>query len=115
MALKSNILNTAILGIILLVVLFQCYAAIMPTSQAAGNSMNDTARCNAAGGTYCANLTTPYCYSVATCNSTVGNPTVAYNQIPLSSLFSGTGVLFVVIMAALLILVVKAFLPGGKK
>ncbi len=34
--------------------------------------------------------------------------------VPLGSLFVGSGVVFVIIMAALIILVVKAFLPSGK-
>ena len=103
------------LGLVILVVLFQSYASIVPIAQTAGASLNDTARCHAAGGTYCTNLTTPFCYSVATCNSTIGNPTVTYNQIPLSSTFNATGVIFVIVMAALLILVVMAFLGQRQK
>jgi len=76
-ALGTNILNTAILGIILLVVLFQLYAELIPEAQSAGDALN------AAG-------------------------------VPLGNLFVGTGVVFVIIMAALIILVVKSFLPGGK-
>ncbi len=76
--LKPNILNTAILGLVLLVVLFQLYATLVPEAQAAGDSLN------AAG-------------------------------VPLGSLFVGSGVVFVIIMAALVILVVRSFLPGSGK
>lgn len=76
-SLQPGILNTAILGLVLLVVLFQLYAELIPTAQDAGDDL---------------------------CNS----------GAPLGSLFDGTGVVFVIIMAALIILVVKAFLPGGK-
>lgn len=34
--------------------------------------------------------------------------------VPLGSLFVGSGVVFVIIMAALIILVVKSFMGGGK-
>lgn len=75
--LQPGILNQAILALVLLVVLFQLYAALVPEAQAAGNQLN-------ASG------------------------------VPLGSLFVGTGIVFVIIMAALVILVVKSFLPGGK-
>jgi len=74
--LNPGILNSAILGLVLLVVLFQLYAQLIPTAQTAGNTL---------------------CSSGA----------------PLGGLFQGTGIVFVIIMAALIILVVKAFLPGG--
>ena len=76
-ALQAGILNSAILGLVLLVVLFQLYAELMPEAQAAGDDLN-------ASG------------------------------VPLGSLFAASGIVFVIIMAALIILVVKAFLPGGK-
>ena len=77
-ALATNVLNTAVLAIVLLVVLFQLYSQLIPTAQTAGDAL---------------------------CNS----------GAPLGGLFAGTGVVFVIIMAALIILVVKAFMPGGKK
>lgn len=76
--LNPGILNTAIMGLVLLVVLFQLYAQLVPTAQTAGNTL---------------------------CSS----------GVPLGGLFNSTGVVFVIIMAALIILVVTAFLPGGHK
>ena len=75
--LSTGILNTAILAIVLLVVLFQLYAQLVPEAQAAGDELN-------ASG------------------------------VPLGNLFTSQGIVFVIIMAALIILVVKAFLPSGK-
>jgi len=75
--LNTGVLNTAILAIILLVVLFQIYAELVPEAQTAGDTLNETG-------------------------------------VPLGSLFTSQGVVFVIIMAALLILVVKAFMPGTK-
>jgi len=73
--LKPSILSTAILSIVLLVVLFQLYAALVPTAQTAGDTLN-------ASG------------------------------VPLGTLFASTGIVFLIIMAALIVLVVKAFMPG---
>ena len=75
--LNTGVLNTAILAIILLVVLFQIYAELVPEAQTAGDTLNATG-------------------------------------VPLGGLFTSEGVVFVIIMAALLILVVKAFMPGTK-
>jgi len=75
--LSTGILNSAILAIVLLVVLFQLYSQLVPTAQTAGNTL---------------------------CNS----------GVPLGNLFNSTGVVFVIIMAALIVLVVKSFMPGGK-
>lgn len=75
--LGTSVLNTAILAIILLVVLFELYAELVPEAQAAGDTLNSSG-------------------------------------VPLGNLFAGTGVVFVIIMAALIILVVKAFMPGKK-
>lgn len=71
--LSAGMLTTAISSIILLVVLFQLYATLMPTAQAAGDTLNTSG-------------------------------------VPLGSLFAGSGVVFVIIMAALIISVVGAFM-----
>lgn len=76
-ALQPNILNTAILSIILLVVLFTLYSELVPEAETAGDALN-------ASG------------------------------VPLGSLFVSGGIVFLIIMAALVILVVKAFMPGNK-
>ena len=76
---STGVLNTAILAIVLLTVLFQLYAELIPEAQTAGDSLNE---------------------SLSGSN--------------LGPLFVGTGVVFTIIMAALIILVVKSFMPGGK-
>jgi hypothetical protein len=75
--LTTGTLSTAIIGIVLLVVLFQLYAALVPEAQAAGNALNESG-------------------------------------VPLGSLFTSNGVVFIIIMAALVIAVVLAFMPGIK-
>ena len=76
-ALGTGVLNTAILGIVLLVVLFQLYAQLVPEAQTAGDALN-------ASG------------------------------VPLGGLFTSSGIIFVIIMAALVILVVKSFMPSSR-
>ena len=76
--LSTAMLNTAILGIVLLVVLFQLYSDLVPEAQTAGDELN-------ASG------------------------------VPLGSLFTSSGVVFIIIMAALVIVVVKSFMPSGGK
>ena len=107
--LKPGILNSAIIGLVLLVVLFQLYATLIPEAGAAGDALGDAATCSSAGGFFngtqnlCLNGTGP-----------ADTAQVSFQSIPLSGLLSGTGVVFVIIMAALVILVVRSFLPGGK-
>ena len=73
----TGTINTAIIAIVLLVVLFQLYAVLVPEAQSAGDTLNQSG-------------------------------------VPLGSLFSGSGIVFVIIMAALVIVVVRSFLKGGK-
>ena len=75
--LGTALINQAILGIVLLVVLFKLYATLVPEAQTAGDELNESG-------------------------------------VPFGSLFTGSGVIFIVIMAALIIVVVRAFM-GGKK
>jgi len=76
--LRTGVLQTAILALVLLTVLFQLYADLVPTAQAAGNSLNSSG-------------------------------------VPLGNLFVGDGIVFLIIMAALIILVVVSFLPGSRR
>jgi len=80
MKIGTSMISSAILAIVLLVVLFQLYAVLLPTAQTAGDELNATG-------------------------------------VPLGSLFVGNGVVFVIIMAALVIVVVTSFMGGlkGKK
>ena len=105
---STQMVNTAILSIVILVVLFKVYAELVPEAQTAGNELNDTYRCETTAGGYW-NGTTPGC-QVNSTNSTA----LGYTAIPLGGLFSSSGLVFIVIMASLVVVVVKAFMPGGK-
>ena len=107
-----NTLNSAILVIVVLVVLFAAYAAIIPEAQTAGDSLNDSNRCESVSCFYNATRTTTACTAN---NATAGDTVICgtqANSIPLGGLFSGTGVVFVIVMAALLIIVVKGFMKA---
>ena len=106
---SSALINQAILGIIIIVILFQAYAALVPEAQSAGDMMNDSNRCIDVGCFY--NGTSSTCFGLA--NESILCPTNA-NTIPLGGIFSGSGVVFIIIMAALVIVVIRSFLKKGK-
>jgi len=71
--LGTGMLNNAIIGIVMLVVLFKLYAVLVPEAQTAGDDLNATG-------------------------------------VPLGSLFTSSGIVFVIIMVALLVVIVRSFL-----
>ena len=110
MGINTAFVNKAIITILVIVLLFSIYSAIIPEAQTAGDEMNDSNRCTDVGCYY--NITDPYCH-VNTTNATVCQAP-AYS-IPLSGLFSSSGIVFLIIMAALLVFLVKGLLAKGKK
>ena len=114
--LGTNTLNTVVLAIVILVVLFASYAAIIPEAQTAGNSLNESNQCTRAGCFFNASgdTTGVNCYTANGSTSDTACSVDGFENIPLSGLFSGTGVVFVIVMAALLILVVKGFMSSNK-
>ena len=105
---SSSLINTAVMGIVLIVVLFTAYANIVPTAQDAGDSLNASEVC-ASNGCF-------YDQTGNTCNVSDGSTTLCArpNVIPFAGLFSGTGITFVIIMASLIILVVRQYMKGRK-
>ncbi len=75
--LSTGMINTAVLGIVLIVVLFKLYAVLVPEVQASGDELN-------ASG------------------------------VPLGSLFTGDGIVVLILMVALLIVIVRSLLGSGK-
>lgn len=64
--------------IVILIVLFQVAAALIPQAQTAGNTLNSSG-------------------------------------VPLGSLFAGTGVVFYIIMGAILLMIVRSLMAKGQK
>lgn len=95
-----------ILTLIIIVILFKAYAAIIPEAQTAGDSISDSEICSDGGGYY--NLSGPIdgitCYNETPHN--VNSSAVDVNYIPLSGIFSSTGVIFALIMAGLVMLII---------
>lgn len=73
MGLGQKTIETGIISIVLLVVLFRMYATLVPEAQTAGDELNQSG-------------------------------------VPLGDLFGATGVVFLIIMGALIFIVVKSFL-----
>jgi len=74
------------LSFIVLVILLQIYAALIPQAQLAGDGINETS--------YNATYYTPDGATV----------TVTDSRLPLRTIFSGSGVIFVIVMAAFAIM-----------
>jgi len=106
--LSTGMINDVILSIVILVVLFKLYATLIPEAQTAGTGLTNAGTCASAGGYW--NTTSEGC-AVSSTNTTA----LDYNAIPLGSLFSSSGAVFIIIMVALVIVVIRAFLPSGKK
>ena len=102
---STGFVNTVILAIILITVLFQVYAEVIPEAQTASESMNNSQVCVAGGCYYNASYGCQY-------NSTFQDNATYRCAIRGEGSFiplSGTlGITYVIIMAALLILIVKS-------
>lgn len=105
----TKLVTSVIIGIIILVVILQVYSVIVPEAQAAGDGLGDAERCSVAGGFF--NTSQSACLNGTTPADTLS---VNFTAVPLSSLFSSTGVVFVIVMAVLIILIVKSFIGKGK-
>lgn len=103
--LSTQMVTTALLAIILTVVLFQAYAEIVPIAQDGGDELGDAARCDADGGYW--NLTLSDCRNNESSQSV--STQYDYTSVPLSGIFSGNGIVFLIIMAALVFVVIKNF------
>lgn len=103
----SNI-TTAIMAIIVLVVLFNIYSATIPLAATAGEDLNASNRCAATGCFY--NLSTAVCQNSSV--NAIGCTATNYESPPLSGLIGSGGLVFVVVMAAFLILIVRSHLKN---
>ena len=107
--LNTAMVNTAILGIVILVVLFKLYAELVPEAGTQGDLLTDEGRCGTEG--YFWNSTDEDC-RLSNVTGTVVAP--AEYEVPLGGLFSSSGLVFIIIMAALIVVVVKSVMPSGK-
>ena len=111
MELTTNKIVGGISAIVFIIVIFMAYASIVPEAQTAGNELNASNSCVDAGCFFnSSHLTTDGidCYKD---NATSGFLCDQSGYVvPLGGLFGGQGVVFVIIMVALLIVIVKGLL-----
>ncbi|MBD3234004.1 MAG: hypothetical protein GF315_09810 [candidate division Zixibacteria bacterium] len=87
---------TIILGI---VIFFSVIAQLVPTAMDAGDQLNTSEQCLSQGGYFN--------HTDTSCDVSASDPTAyEYNTTPLSALFSGGGIVFIVIMASVIMVVI---------
>jgi len=104
MALNGKNAEKAILVLVTIVLIFAIYSAVVPEAQSSGDLLGDATTCG-----YYWNSTSEVCQL-----SITNNTAQDYNSIPLNSLFSSTGLVFIIVMVALLIMIVRGLLKGKK-
>ena len=102
-------INTVLIVIITIVVLFQVFAALVPEAQSAGTQLGDAERCSVGGGFF--NSSQSLCLNGT---GVVDTDLVAFEAIPISSLFASSGVVILLLMVALLLIVIKVVRPTRK-
>lgn len=110
MGLKTTIATTAFLTILIIIILFEAYTAIVPEVQTSANSLNTSNRCEAVGCVFGTdtNGTLDVCGNNASLEA--GFCADATNSIPLGNIFSGSGFVFILIMMGLLIFIIREVL-----
>ncbi len=104
---------TGVLTIIItIVILFNLFSSLMPEVQSAGTELQDSDIC-AESGCFFNSTLTPSCVINSSQEGT-GFCQNDFNTIPLSSLFSSTGVVVLLLMVFLLIGVLRLALPSRK-
>jgi uncharacterized membrane protein len=113
----DNKLIWIITGIVGLVVLLSILPTLISDAMGSGASLSDSSRCNDtwSGNNYVHRYNKTIMVNTSSCNyngacTWVKNRSVmcAYTAIPLSSLFDSGGVIFVVVMAAMLLIIFYA-------
>ena len=106
--LNTGVITAAVSAIVFILILFTAYSVIVPTAQTQGDELGDEARCGDVGCFYNATggITGEECYSDTNYNVSCADP--LGQGIPLGGLFSSSGIVFVIIMAALLIVIVRS-------
>lgn len=95
-------INTAILVIITVVILFSLFNALIPEAQSAGTTLGDIQTCGDAGGFF--NSTQGLCLNGT---GPVDTDLVSFSSIPLNTLFSSSGVIILLLMVGLLLVVLQ--------
>ena len=105
----SGKLTSIVVVIITVVVLFQIFASLVPEAQSAGTELSDATRCADAGRFF--NVSQTACLT----NSSLEGIVVSFDAIPISSIFSSSGVVILLLMVSLFVGVIQLVMPKGKK
>lgn len=105
---NKTIISIAIV-IITIVVLFNVFASLVPEAQSAGDQFSDATRCSDAGGNF--NVSQALCLNGT---SPADTGTVNFEAIPVATLFSGTGVVILLLMVFLIIGILRIVLPSSR-
>ena len=108
--LTTGMVQSAILALVIIIVLFGVYAAMVPEAQTAGDSLNDSSRCADVNCYW--NSSDIDCYDDNVTSEVAC--TESASSLPLASLFGGSGIVFVILMAMLLIVVIVSLFKSGK-
>ena len=108
MKLNTGIITAAVSTIVVILVLFTAYSTIVPDAGDAGDELGDEARCGDVGCFWNDSRATDCTAN----NLTAGDTTACASnyEVPLSGLFSSSGIVFIIIMAMLLIVIVKGIM-----
>ena len=110
MANMEKVITAGVFVLVILVVLMQLGSTMIPEVASAGDSLNDTARCEAVGCSYNSS-NTPVCQATAT---NVSACQVQGQTIPLGDLFSGEGIVVLIVVVGLLIAVIGGGMAWAK-
>jgi len=103
----SQGLNKFVGFILTIAILFFIAAAIIPATQEAGDDLGDASICSSSGGFFNSSLNG--CFVNSSIEGQVQN--VGFDSIPLSGLFAGGGVVFILVAVFLLFSAMKG--PKG--
>jgi len=102
----SKGVNTAVIIIVSIVILFQLFASLVPEAQSAGDEFSDATRCGDSGGNF--NVSQALCLNGTNPEDTF---VVSFEAVPLSSLFGSSGIIILLLLVFLLLAVIKIAMP----
>ncbi len=105
----SKVFLSIVSIIITIIVLFSIFSSLIPEAQNAGDEFSDATRCGDAGGFF--NTTQTACLT----NSSPEGLGQSFSAIPVASLFSGTGIVILLLMVFLFIGIIRLVMPSRRK
>ena len=102
-------IDSVVVVIITVVVLFLVFAGIVPEAQSAGATLGDAQTCSNSGGFF--NTSQSACLNGT---GVADTGVVAFDSIPLSGLFSSSGIIILLLMVTLFLGVLKLVTPSRK-